>query len=117
MNLSQKGMVGKGQGRGSVGGRRRIRQLVVCLLLFGVIVVGRGMHWEPVEQVVKTMGRLVGADTDYQAVFSILGESVSKKDSLSTTVRNLVPSLFPSDETQTQGTEPIWNEEDRLENP
>ena len=94
MNANQKGKAGNKTGRISYGERHRIRQLLACLLLFGFVAAGRGMHWEPVEQIVKTMGRFVGADTDYQEVFSSLGESVSKRESFTETIHKLIPVLF-----------------------
>ena len=62
----------------SKGERRRLRQLVVCLVLFGVVFVGRGLDLGPVSQLSSTVGELVRQDTDFQAVFARMGESFSR---------------------------------------
>ena len=62
----------------SPGEKRRLRQLLICLVLFGVVFVGRGMDLGPVSQLSATVGELVRADTDFQAVFARMGESFSK---------------------------------------
>ena len=60
------------------GEKRRLRQLVVCLVLFGAVFLGRGTDFGPLAQLSSTVGELVRADTDFQAVFAQMGESFSK---------------------------------------
>ena len=62
----------------SKGEKRRLRQLVVCLVLFAAVFAGRGMDLGPVSRLSETVGELVGKNTDFQAVFSQVGESFSK---------------------------------------
>ncbi len=57
----------------SPGEKLRLRQLLICLVLFGVVFVGRGMDLGPVSQLSATVGELVRADTDFQAVFARMG--------------------------------------------
>lgn len=96
----------------SKGEKRRLRQLVVCLVLFGVVFVGRGLDLGPVSQLSSTIGALVRSDTDFQAVFAQVGESFSKGEPAVETFRSLWSGVFPQEEAepsapeQTQETTP-----------
>ena len=78
----------------SPGEKRRLRQLLICLVLFGVVFVGRGMDLGPVSQLSATVGELVRADTDFQAVFARMGESFSKGEPAVETFRSLWSGMF-----------------------
>ena len=60
------------------GEKRRLRQLVVCLVLFGMVFVGRGVNLEPVAQLTDQVVQLVRRDTDFQAVFAQVGQTVAR---------------------------------------
>ena len=81
------------------GEKRRLRQLVVCLVLFGVVFLGRGTDFGPLAQLSSTVGELVRADTDFQAVFAQMGESFSKGEPAVETFRSLWDGVFPTEET------------------
>lgn len=89
----------------SPGEKRRLRQLLICLVLFGVVFVGRGMDLGPVSQLSATVGELVRADTDFQAVFARMGESFSKGEPAVETFRSLWSGMFSQEETPAQTPE------------
>lgn len=60
------------------GEKRRLRQLAVCLVLFGIVFVGRGVDLEPVVQLSGQVAQLVRQDTDFQAVFAQVGQTVAR---------------------------------------
>lgn len=84
--------------------KRRLRQFVVCLALFGLVFAGRGLDLAPVERVTATISRWVGADTDFQAVFARMGESLSRGEPAAVTFRALWTGLLPEKES-VEGTE------------
>ncbi len=78
---------GKPNGKKSAlsdGERRRFRQLVACVLLFGVVFVGRGVDLGPLSRASSAVSELVRADTDFQAVFARMGESFSQGEAVET---------------------------------
>ena len=81
----------------SPGEKRRLRQLLICLVLFGVVFVGRGLS--------ATVGELGRADTDFQAVFARMGESFSKGEPAVETFRSLWSGMFSQEETPAQTPE------------
>ena len=84
--------------------KRRLRQFVACLALFGLVFAGRGLDLAPVERVTATVSRWVGADTDFQAVFARMGESLSRGEPAAETFRALWSGLLP-EEGAGEGTE------------
>lgn len=92
----------------SPGEKRRLRQLMVCLILFAIVFLGRGVNLGPVSQFSSKVGALVRADTDFQAVFSQVGESFSKGEPAVETFRSLwsglmspeAPASAPAQEAQ-----------------
>lgn len=82
------------------GQHRRLRQLLACLILFGLVFAGRGLELAPVERVTSAVSRWVGADTDFQAVFAQVGESFSRGEPADETLRTLWTSLLPAEALQ-----------------
>ena len=78
--------------------KRRLRQFVVCLVLFGLIFAGRGLDLAPVERVTAAVSRWVGADTDFKAVFAQMGESFSRGEPAAETFHALWTGLVPNTE-------------------
>jgi len=59
------------------GGKKRLRQLLICVVLFGAVFAGRGIDLEPVSRLTAQVGALVQSDTDFQEVFAQLEDSLS----------------------------------------
>ena len=81
------------------GEKRRLRQFVVCLLLFGLILAGRGLDLAPVERAAAAVSRIVDRDTDLRAVFAQMGASFSRGEPAEETFRVLWEGLLPRGET------------------
>lgn len=62
----------------SSGERRLLCQLLVCAALFAAVFAGRGIDWEPVQRITGTVETWIQSDTDFQAVFSRMGEAFSR---------------------------------------
>ena len=62
----------------SPGEKGRLRRLVICLVLFGIVFVGRGIDLEPVTRLTGQVAQLVRQDTDFQAVFAQVGQTVAR---------------------------------------
>ena len=60
------------------GEKRRLRQMAVCLVLFGIVIVGRGVDLEPVVRLSDQVAQLGRQDTDFQAVFAQVGQTVAR---------------------------------------
>lgn len=106
----------------SKGEKRRLRQLVVCLVLFAAVFAGRGMDLGPVSRLSETVGELVEKNTDFQAVFSQVGESFSKGEPAVETFRSFWTGVFdPQDQTDqepaAEDQEPVAEEEAPQEQP
>ena len=48
------------------------------LVLFGIVFVGRGVDLEPVVRLSDQVAQLVRQDTDFQAVFAQVGQTVAR---------------------------------------
>lgn len=83
----------------SDGERRRLRQLVVCVVLFGIVFVGRGVDLGPLSRVSSAVSELVWSDTDFQAVFAQMGESFSQGEAVET-FNSLWGSVFSDEKTE-----------------
>lgn len=86
----------------SKGEKRRLRQLVVCLVLFGAVFAGRGMNVGPLSHLSSAVGNMVGENTDFQAVFAQMGESFSKGEPAVETFRSLWSGAFSQEEQEDQ---------------
>ena len=73
-----------------------------------MVFLGRGTDFGPLAQLSSTVGELVRADTDFQAVFAQMGESFSKGEPAVETFRSLWDGVFPTEETHgaSEQTEP-----------
>ena len=85
------------------GERRRLCQLVVCLVLFGAVFVGRGLDLEPVTRITAAIGTFIERDTDFQAVFAQVGESFSRGETAVETFRALWGGEEPETTKEKEG--------------
>ena len=77
---------GRPQWSGRQGGRRqkrrqeqtRLLQLLVCLAIFLLVFIGKGVFPNRLVQVRDNLLSLITADVDFQAAFSGLGDSMSQ---------------------------------------
>lgn len=83
---------------------RQLRQLMVCLILFALVFVGRGVELGPLSRLSDKVGDLVRANTDFQAVFSQVGESFSKGEPAVETFRSLWTGLTSPPEQEEAGS-------------
>ncbi|MDF2838458.1 MAG: peptidase [Evtepia sp.] len=60
------------------GERRRLTQLVICVLLFSIVFLGRGLPQGHLSSLGSTVGELIHKNTDFRAAFSKVGQSVSE---------------------------------------
>lgn len=58
--------------------RRRMTQLLICLLLFGVLLIGRAMPGGQVSAVIDKVNGLIHKNTDFRETFSRVGKYVSE---------------------------------------
>lgn len=60
----------------------RLTQFVICLILFLVMFVGKGVFPDRINQVEEEFLLLLGMDTDFRGALSALGESLTQKESV-----------------------------------
>lgn len=96
----------------TAGERRRLTQLLVCLFLFGVVFLGRGVPGGQLRAVGDTLGQWVHQNTDFRAAFSKVGKSVSDGESAVETFGLLWSEIFgTSDKSESHPTESPGTEE------
>ncbi|HJB56189.1 MAG TPA: M23 family metallopeptidase [Candidatus Flavonifractor intestinipullorum] len=88
--------VRRGRGKVALGARerRRLAQLAVCVALFAVVLVGKGVFPQRLEQVRETLGAVLHADTDFAAVFAGVGRSIQDGEPVSETLGALWTQVF-----------------------
>jgi len=84
--------------------RRRITQLVVCLALFFAVFIGKGIFPERIADLREQVLGLLRGDTDFQAVFADLGQSISKGEPMLDTLGDAWSQMLGGEEAKTGGT-------------
>lgn len=74
--------------------KRRLTQLALCVGLFLVIFLGKGIAPEGVLQSGQTLLQYIRADTDFKSAFAALGEAFSRGDSVTQSLGNLAREVF-----------------------
>lgn len=74
--------------------RRRLGQLAVCVVLFLVVFIGKGIFPAEMAEVRERMQGLIQTDTDFKAVFSGLGRSISEGEPVMDTLEGLWVEVF-----------------------
>lgn len=81
---------------------RRLVQLCVCALLFGLVFFGRGLFPQRVEALGGELLRVIQADTDFRAAFASLGRSISEGEPVVETLGTLWVDVFAGGGRTTQ---------------
>jgi len=82
--------------------KKRLMQLLVSVLLFLVVFLGKGLlPTELSQRVLET----IHSDTDFKAVFSGLGQALSKKEPVLDTIGNLWVELIGGYQNTADGTD------------
>lgn len=106
----------KGKRREKTELRNQVLSLFICLLLFAVVFVGRGIFPERMIHVGDQIHTLLTSNTDFAAVFRQLSDSISRKESIFQQADRLYQDVFGSDsvhddiESLPQLTS-LWSEE------
>lgn len=79
--------------------RRRLIQLGVCIVLFLVVFVGKGMFPEQMGNLRENLTQIMGSDTDFRAAFAGLGRSISKGEPVLDTLGDLWIEVFGGTQT------------------
>ncbi len=94
------------KGRSTAGGRkgggdnRRLIQLVISLALFGVVLVGRGLLPERMEQASGFLRQVLNRNTNFAAAFSRVGDAIGNGESVLDTLGDFCVAVFgPSGQT------------------
>lgn len=80
--------------------RRRMTQLLICLLLFGVLLIGRAMPGGQVSAVIDKVNGLIHENTDFRETFSRVGKSVSEGEPFHETFGTFFSSVFGGGEEE-----------------
>ena len=74
--------------------KRRMAQLAVCLALFLVVFIGKGVFPGKLAEVRETVLSAIQADTDFKAAFASLGRSISEGEPILDTLGDLWVEVF-----------------------
>ncbi len=88
--------------------RRRINQLVACLLIFGVVFLGRSTSLGPLTEFSNHIGTLIHQNMDFKGAFSKIGQSIAQGEPVAETFGILWTEVFGLGEKKgPEGTEPL----------
>lgn len=85
--------------------KRRLLQLVLCVVLFLVVFLGKGIAPDGVLQSGETLLQLIRSDTDFKGAFAALGEAFSKGEPVTQTLGNLAKDVFGTGTQEQEGPE------------
>lgn len=74
--------------------RRRLLQLSVCIVLFLVVFIGKGIFPGQMSSVQEKLTTLIGNNVDFQTVFANLGRSISQGEPVLDTLGNFCVEVF-----------------------
>lgn len=101
------------------GERRRLTQLVVCILLFSIVFLGRGLPNGNLSVLGNSVNEWIHKDTDFRAAFSKVGQSVSEGEPFVETFGVLWSEVFGNGKEVQSGGEdqkPVSTPPDQKEN-
>lgn len=85
-------------------GRRRLFQLVTCLLLFAFVFVGRGIETGGIATMHDSLARMIQLNTDFRSAFSRVGASVAAGEPAIETFGVLCTEMFGEPQESTTKT-------------
>lgn len=74
--------------------KRRLVQLVLCIGLFLVVFLGKGIAPDGMLQSGEALLQMIRTDTDFKSAFSALGEAFSQGEPVAQTLGNLAKEVF-----------------------
>ena len=105
---------------------RQLRQLLVCLAVFALVFVGKGVWPEQTARTGQQLLQLLHANTDVRGLFVGLGSVLSGEETSWKELRELYTQAFAPGERQEQWRytpgqppvyRPIWREQERVPMP
>lgn len=89
--------------------RRRLLQLVICLVLFFAVFVGKGIFPNSMNEVRGRILTVIQQDTDFQAAFSALGRAVSEGEPVTEALGVLWGGLLGEGTDKEVGAQPDYD--------
>lgn len=80
------------------GDRRQLRQLIVCLLVFLGVFIGKGIWPSQVARTGKQLLEVIRANTDFRAAFAGLGQALSEQESVLGELGDFCVAVFAPEE-------------------
>lgn len=85
--------------------KKRLTQLMLCVGLFLVVLLGKGVAPAGMRQSGENLLKLIGADTDFAAAFSVLGQAISDGEGVIPTLGKLSVEVFDVQQPQEEPEE------------
>lgn len=85
---------------------RRLIQLGICVALFFVVFVGKGIFPDQMLEAREKLDRIISGDTDFRAAFASLGESISAGEPVMDTLSGLWVDVFGGGQVVVETWEP-----------
>ena len=79
---------------------KRLSQFVICVILFLVMFVGKGVFPDRINQVEEEFLHMLSMDTDFRGALSALGESLSNKESVLGELGSFCVEVFGREEEE-----------------
>lgn len=80
--------------------KRRLIQLLLCIGLFAVVLVGKGIAPERLMESGESLLQMIQTDTDFQGAFAALGQSISQGEPILESLEALAVQVFGAGETE-----------------
>lgn len=88
------------------GGGRSLAQLMVCLVLFLAVFIGKGVWPEQVAQTGQQLLAVIRANTNFRAAFATLGQALSEQEDLLGELGEFCVAVFAPEENQEKSYPP-----------
>jgi len=87
--------------------RLRLLQLLVCLVLFLTVFIGKGVFPSKLIQIRDDVLTMIGSDTDFQAAFFQLGESLAGEGTVFDKLGDFCVEVFGTQPLEPEGSAPV----------